>query len=77
MSSSDASHLVPSAVTQIAADAIYDLVPVRDALGAAALAQIKEARERRAGVLAEIDQLDARIEDLLAEELRRDLGEDG
>ncbi|MFI8214010.1 hypothetical protein [Streptomyces werraensis] len=35
MSSSDASHLVPPAVTQIAAGAIYDLAPVRDALDAA------------------------------------------
>ncbi|MDQ0904209.1 hypothetical protein QFZ22_000194 [Streptomyces canus] len=39
----------------------------------AALAQIKEAQERRAGILAEIDQLDARIGDLLAEDLHRDL----
>lgn len=39
----------------------------------AALAQIEEAKARRAGVLAEMDQLEAQIGDLLVEDLRRDL----
>jgi hypothetical protein len=43
----------------------------------AALAQIKEAQTRRSALLARIDQAEAEIGDLLAEDLRRDLGEDG
>ncbi len=43
----------------------------------AALAQIKEAQTRRSALLVQIDQAGAEIGDLLAEDLRRDLGEDG
>lgn len=40
----------------------------------AALARIEETKASKAGLLAEIDQLEVKIRDLLAEDLRRDLG---
>ncbi|MDX3166005.1 hypothetical protein PV516_19645 [Streptomyces scabiei] len=42
----------------------------------AALTQIGEVQARRSVLLAQIDQAEAQIGDLLAEDLRRDLGED-
>ncbi|MGY1496745.1 hypothetical protein ACW4TU_09025 [Streptomyces sp. QTS52] len=42
----------------------------------AALTRIEEAQARRSVLMAQIDQAEAQIGDLLAEDLRRDLDED-
>ena len=57
MSPSDASNLVPPAVTQIAADAFNDLAPVCDALDAAA----RLAQEQAATLIAAIDDQQVRL----------------